>query len=123
MRVLMSASLLILGLALAPQSLACDRHGGAFGQLSGASWADYDPALAEADSLFLEESLSKWHKENDVPRAVVKPAKPSFSKASTRASLAAQQRLAKKAQPKKQEIKAAASSMKTETLLPKLPSR
>jgi hypothetical protein len=123
MRILISASIITLASGLAAQAFACDRHGGAFGQLTGASWAEYDPTLAEADTLFLEESLTKWHKENSVPPVDIKPTKPSFSKASSQAAMAAQERMAKKeTQIKKQESEAS-QFMKLGTLLSILPSR
>lgn len=97
MRIFISTSALLIVSAFALPSFACDRHGGTFGQLSGATWTDYNPASAESDALFLEKQLSKWHEQNSTSPAEVKPAKPSFSKVSSRASLAAQARLAKKA--------------------------
>jgi len=97
MRIVTSASVLIIASAMALPSAACDRHGGMFGQLGGASWTDYNPVTAESDALFLDEKLSEWHKLNAVPPAEVKPAKPTFSKASSRASVAAKTRLAKRA--------------------------
>ena len=102
MRILVSASVLIIASAMALPSAACDRHGGMFGQLGGASWTDYNPVAAESDALFLDEKLSEWHKLNAVPPAEVKPAKPTFSKASSRASDAAKKRLTKRAQFMKQ---------------------
>jgi len=95
MRIVTSASVLIIASAMALPSAACDRHGGMFGQLGGASWTDYNPVTAESDALFLDEKLSEWHKLNAVPPAEVKPVKPTFSKASSRASIAAKTRLAK----------------------------
>lgn len=98
MRTVLSTSVFALLAAVALPSEACDRHGGMFGQLSGASWTDYNPATAESDALFLEQQLSKWHERNAQKREAVKPAKPSFSNASNRASIAAQARLAKRSQ-------------------------
>lgn len=97
MRILVTASILVLATAAALPSSACDRHGGMFGQLGGASWTDYNPETAESDALFLEKQLNEWHKKVSAPPAEVKPAKPSFSNASNRASMAAQARMAKKA--------------------------
>lgn len=99
MRILISASVILVTSALALPSAACDRHGGGglYGQLGGASWTDYNPTVAESDALFLDEKLSEWHKLNAVPPAEVKPAKPTFSKASSRAAVAAKSRLAKRA--------------------------
>jgi len=102
MRIVTSASVLIIASAMALPSAACDRHGGMFGQLGGASWTDYNPVTAESDALFLDEKLSEWHKLNAVPPAEVKPAKPTFSKASSRASVAAKTRLAKRGMLTKQ---------------------
>ena len=96
MKIFVSTSVFLIASSMALPSFACDRHGGMFGQLSGARWTDYNPATAESDALYLEEQLSKWHEQNAAKPAVVKPAKPSFSKVSTRASVAAQARLAKK---------------------------
>jgi len=96
MRIFASVSVVILASALALPAAACDRHGGMYGQLSGASWTDYNPATAESDSLFLQKQLAKWHAKNAAKAAEVKPVKPSFSKASDRASLAAKARLATK---------------------------
>lgn len=101
MRILVSSSIVLLSVAFAAQSSACDRHGGMFGQLGGASWTDYNPRQYEADALFLEEKINEWHEKNAVSPAEVKPAKPSFSKASSRASSAAQAKLAKRAILKK----------------------
>lgn len=98
MKILLSTSVFALFAAVALPSQACDRHGGMFGQLSGASWTDYNPATAESDALFLEQQLSKWHEQNAEKPAIVKPTKPSFSNASNRASIAAQARIAKRAQ-------------------------
>ncbi len=111
MRILAATSIVLLTSALALPSVACDRHGGMFGQLSGASWTDYNPATAESDALFLEEQLSKWHARNSEPSVEAKPAKPSFSKVTSRASLAAQARLAKKSKPSQDntEVKAEVS--------------
>lgn len=95
MRILFSTSVIVLFAGLALTTEACDRHGGVFGQLTGASWSEYNPAAAESDTLFLEQQLSKWHKQNAEQPAVVKPSKPSFSNASNRASIAAQARIAK----------------------------
>ena len=98
MRILVTASILVFASAAALPSSACDRHGGGmFGQFGGASWTDYDPATAESDAMFLDQQLNEWHKKNAVPQEPVKPAKPTFSSASNRASIAAQARLAKKA--------------------------
>ena len=97
MRILATVSILTIAAAAALPAQACDRHGGFFGQLGGASWTDYDPATAEADALFIEQQLSEWHKQNELPPAEVKPAKPTFSSASNRAAKAAQARMARKA--------------------------
>lgn len=97
MRILATAAILTLAAATALPASACDRHGSFFGQMSGASWTDYDPATADADALFLEQQLSEWHKQNAAPPAEVKPAKPTFSSASNRAAKAAQARMARKA--------------------------
>jgi len=60
MRILLSASVILLASALSLPSAACDRHGGGmFGQLDGASWTEYNPAAAESDALFLEKQLSE----------------------------------------------------------------
>jgi len=113
MRILISTSVLLISLALALPSAACDRHGGMFGQLGGATWTDYNPAAAESDALFLEEQLTKWHEQNSEPAAKVKPAKPSFSKVTSRASLAAQARLAKRSKPSKETDAQAKVSLET----------
>ena len=97
MRILVSASVVLLATALSLPSAACDRHGGGmYGQFGGASWADYNPTTADSDAL-LEEKLSEWHKKTLVPEAKPKAAKPTFSKVSSRASIAAKARLAKQA--------------------------
>ncbi|MEP4051558.1 MAG: hypothetical protein ABJN22_04870 [Litorimonas sp.] len=101
MRILATTSIVIIASALSLPSVACDRHGGMFGQLSGASWTDYNPATAESDALFFEEQLSKWHERNAKNAADAKAAKPSFSKVTSRASLGAQARLAKRSKPAK----------------------
>lgn len=103
MRILFSASILTLACAIALPSTACDRHGGMFGQLSGAGWTDFNPSTATSDALFLEEQLSEWHKQNPAPADAVKPAKPTFSKASSRAAFAAQARMAKRVTLSKQD--------------------
>ena len=98
MRILLTASILVFASAAALPSSACDRHGGGmFGQFGGASWTDYNPATAESDAAFLDEQLNEWHKKNAVPQEAIKPAKPTFSSASNRASIAAQARIARKA--------------------------
>ncbi len=115
MRILVSASVILIASALALPSAACDRHGGIFGQLSGATWTDFNPVTAEADALFLEKQLSEWHKQNGLPPAAeVKPAKPSFSKVATRASAAAQARVAKKVKLSKQDKAQPTSLVKSE---------
>lgn len=109
MRILLSASVILLASALSLPSAACDRHGGGmFGQLNGASWTEYNPAAAESDALFLEKQLSEWHKQNAVPSA--KPKKPTFSKVSNRASTAAKARLAAQAKIAKKENKQTSAS-------------
>lgn len=115
MRILISSSIVLLSAAFATQTLACDRHGGMFGQLNGASWTDYNPATAESDALFLEERLSEWHKQNTVQPAEAKPTKPSFSKASTRAAMAAQARLAKRVNLEEQDKAKTTSTAASDT--------
>ena len=115
MRILATVSILTIAAATALPAQACDRHGGFFGQLGGASWTDYDPATADADALFLAQQLSEWHKQNEVPPAEVKPIKPTFSSASNRAAKAAQARMARKAKLTQAAKTEGASSAKFES--------
>jgi len=96
MRIIFSASVILLASALSLPSAACDRHGGGmYGQFGGASWTDYNPTTAESDAL-LEEKLSAWNKKI-ADREAKQAAKPTFSKVSSRASIAAKALLAKQA--------------------------
>ncbi len=110
MRILLSASVLLLASALSLPSAACDRHGasGFYGQFNGASWSDYNPPLSESDVLIPEAELSEWDKQNVVPAA--KPKKPTFSKVSSRASVAAKARLAANAKRADQNQKTVVST-------------
>jgi len=117
MRILASVSILFAATALTVPATACDLHGagGMFGQLGGATWTDYNPAKAETDSFLLDEKLTDWNKRNAIPSAKAKSSKPSFSKVSTRASMAAQARLAKRTKLTKQDELQAASMAKSKT--------
>ena len=114
MRLVTTVSIIFLASALASQSSACDRHGGMFGQMDGAGWTDYNFGEDEFDSLFIEQQITEWHKQNPVAPAEVKPEKPSFSKASTRASMAAQARLAKRAKAEPQDKAQPSAATKTD---------
>ena len=117
MRILVSASVILLASAIALPSAACDRHGagGFYGQFNGASWSDYSPPLSETLSFGSDnEELSEWEKFNVVPPAA-KSKKPSFSKASTRASDAAKSRIAALAQLKAIEKKSKEAAADSES--------
>ena len=116
MRILLSASVVLLASALgALPSAACDRHGagGFYGQFNGATWSDYSPPLSESDVLIPEDGLTSWDKDNAVPAA--KPKKPTFSKVSSRASVAAKARLAAKAKLALRDKDATLSEVSTES--------
>lgn len=115
MRILTTASILLFATALASQASACDRHGGMFGQLGGAAWTTYNSSQSSDHDFLMQDSLSQWIEKNNAQPAEVQPKKPSFSKVSTRASMAAQTRLALKAKRKKQEDEKAKAPATSET--------
>ena len=111
MRILTTASAILLASALAMPAAACDMHGGGgfFGQFNGASWSDYTPPASESD---LEDSASEWEKRNASFTPLPKPKKPTFSKFSSRASAAAKARLAAKAKLAALEVAESAAEEK-----------
>jgi len=118
MRILASASIILLASALSLPSAACDRHGagGFYGQFNGATWSDYNPPLSESDILLEEEdSLSAWEKLKAVRPAAAPSKKPTFSKVSSRASDAAKARLAARAKLARLENDAAETSENSES--------
>jgi len=119
MRIFVSASVILLASALALPSVACDRHGGGgfYGQFHGAGWSDYTPPLSESDISLPEDEFSEWEKRNVVPPAAPKPKskKPTFSKASSRASIAAKSRLAALAKSAKSDKKVKTTEVSTES--------
>lgn len=99
MRILTSTTVTLFAASLALPAMGCDMHGGGgmFGQqLRGATWTEYQPTDDEPYTEMLEEQLSAWHKQNATAPVNTAPAKPTFSKVSSQASMAAKARLAKK---------------------------
>jgi len=92
-----SAALIVA--SLSTPALACDRHGGGWGghtALSGADWSTYDEYNTQQD--FFPDAVKEVEAQSRAKKTYTPPAaKPSFSKASVRASDAAQAKLSAKA--------------------------
>lgn len=100
MKIMPSIFAALIVASLSTPALACDRHGGGWGghnALSSANWSTYDEYSAQDD--LLPDSVKEQEAKARAAQAYTPrpPAKPSFSKASVRASDAAQARLSAKA--------------------------
>ena len=99
MKIMSSITAALIVASLSTPALACDRHGGGWGghtALSGANWSTYDEYNAQED--FFPDSVKELEAQSRAKKTYTPPpAKPSFSKASVRASDAAQAKLSAKA--------------------------